>query len=423
LTIRRPALVWMAAAPWHGIRGTDRNLATALSQHARVLWVDPPVSPLMTAARRGTASRRLAPQLSVVDDRLTRLTPVALPGLTRPGVRTTTAPLLRGQLRWALRRLAIAPCAVVATHLDDVLGRWGSDVVSVLYGTDDYVAGAQLLGLSAGRLRKQERAALARADIVAAVSQQLADRWRDLGATPAVIPNGCTTANAAQRWELPRGVRDLPRPLVGLVGQLTERIDLALLESIADAGFSLLLVGPHDPHWEPRRFAALAARDSVYYAGLVPAGAVPSYLAAIDVGITPYADTAFNRASFPLKTLEYLAAGRPAVATDLPAARWLLGDQADARRTGPAREVLALASDRTEFVAALRALAGDQPGPGPSGPERNDRGRARADQCRQFADQHSWSGRAAAFAALIGLPAAGPAESPGTTMNLRKDEK
>ena len=40
----------------------------------------------------------------------------------------------------------------------------------------------------------------------------------------------------------------------------------------------------------------------------------------------PYRDTPFNRGSFPLKTLEYLAAGRAVVATDLPAIRWLNTD-------------------------------------------------------------------------------------------------
>ena len=50
---------------------------------------------------------------------------------------------------------------------------------------------------------------------------------------------------------------------------------------------------------------------------------LPSYLRVIDVGLTPYSQSDFNRASFPLKTLEYLAAGRPVVASDLPANRWL----------------------------------------------------------------------------------------------------
>ena len=36
---------------------------------------------------------------------------------------------------------------------------------------------------------------------------------------------------------------------------------------------------------------------------------MPSYMAALKVGLTPYGDNEFNRASFPLKTLEYLSAG------------------------------------------------------------------------------------------------------------------
>ena len=65
----------------------------------------------------------------------------------RPGVRATTHALVRSQVRWALRRLHIRPFAVVATHLQELLGYWGRDVVNVLYSTDDYVAGATLTGL------------------------------------------------------------------------------------------------------------------------------------------------------------------------------------------------------------------------------------------------------------------------------------
>ncbi len=129
----------------------------------------------------------------------------------------------------------------------------------------------------------------------------------------------------------------------------------------------------------------------MHFAGQVAAEAVPSYLAAIDVGITPYRDTAFNRASFPLKTLEYLGAGRPAVSTDLPAARWLREDLARSEQAGVADQILALASDRAHFVDAVRRLAGRQ---------------LMADHCRAFAARHTWPRRADAMAAAIGLPAA-----------------
>lgn len=202
-------LIWMAAVSWDGIRGTDRQLATAMARHARILWVDPPVSPATPARRRNAKSRSFRPLLSVIDRQIVRLTPVALPGLSRPGVRATTAPMVRSQVKWVLHRFDIRPFAVVATHLADLLGYWGSDVVNVLYGTDDYVAGAELMGLSGRYMRRQELRALARADVVAAVSPQLAARWTGLGANPVVIPNGCWPTDADAR-AVPAEVRGLP---------------------------------------------------------------------------------------------------------------------------------------------------------------------------------------------------------------------
>jgi teichuronic acid biosynthesis glycosyltransferase TuaH len=397
----------MSGVSWDAIRGTDRQMASALASRAGILWVDPPISPLTPAPRRFGRARNFRPVLSKLDDRVTRLTPVAFPGLTRPVVRLTTAALVRAQVRWALRRTGIRPFAVVASHIEDVLGGWGEGVVDVLYGTDDYVAGAALMGLSARRLPMLERRALARADVVVAVSPALAGRWTALGAAPLLIPNGChPTYGRADT--LSSAVRDLPAPVVGLVGQLSERIDADILEAIVDAGFSLLLVGPLDRRWEPKRFAALIARPRVHYAGPVPAQAVPSYLAAIDIGVTPYRDTPFNRASFPLKTLEYLGAGRPAVSADLPAARWLSEDLAGSDQAAAAEQILALAGGPAAFVAALRRIAGTPSKPAAAEHEPPAAGPAPviADRCRAFAERHSWARRADAFAVAIGLPLA-----------------
>jgi teichuronic acid biosynthesis glycosyltransferase TuaH len=263
--------------------------------------------------------------------------------------------------------------------------------------------------LSVGRLEMQERRALARADVVAVVSPQMADRWTALGAEPVLVPNGCAPVRAGA--DLPPTTAHLPRPVVGLIGQLSERIDLDLLSRIVDAGFSLLMVGPRDARWEPGRFETLIARPRVHYAGQVPAEVVPSYLAAIDVGITPYVDSSFNRASFPLKTLEYLSAGRPVVSTDLRSARWLRDDLARSDQSHVADQILALANGSDEFVAAMRRMTRDSHALADVGYDRHpapdSSGLVRAAQCRAFADRHSWSRRADAFAALLGLAGAG----------------
>ena len=177
---------------------------------------------------------------------------------------------------------------------------------------------------------------------------------------------------------LPRDV-DLPSPVVGVVGHIGERIDIELLTAVADRGHSLLLVGAHNPTFEVERISRLLARPNVVWVGPKEFEQLPSYLRVIDVGLVPYTDSAFNRASFPLKTLEYLAAGRAVVATDLPATRWLNTDFIDIAT-----------SPRTFAEAVDRAVAT---------PRTAELLRRR----QAFAAQHTWTRRAEVFADALGL--------------------
>jgi teichuronic acid biosynthesis glycosyltransferase TuaH len=254
----------------------------------------------------------------------------------------------------------------------------------VLYGTDDWVAGAALMGQSAARLLREERRAVRGADLVLAVTPELAARWRALGTEPALLPNGCDpeaylAVDTVEPAPLPDG---FPTPVAGVVGQLNDRLDADLLAAVADAGLGLLLVGPRDPGWLPDRWDSLVARPNVHHTGAVPFTDLPQWLARMDVGLTPYTDTPFNRASFPLKTLEYLAAGRPVVGSDLPATRGLARECAD---------VVAVAGAQA-FAGRVMAVADL-----PRDPEDVRRRQA-------VARRHSWSARATRLAGLLGLP-------------------
>ena len=101
----------------------------------------------------------------------------------------------------------------------------------------------------------------------------------------------------------------------------------------------------------------------------------------IDVGLVPYGDTEFNKYSFPMKTLEYLAAGRPVVATSLPAIRSLDTD------------LVTLADTPSAFAASVAEDA-----PLARVPELVARRRG-------FAGEHSWGERAARLSELLAAPA------------------
>jgi glycosyltransferase involved in cell wall biosynthesis len=368
-----------AGTGWDGIWMPERHVAVHLSRTVPVLWVDPPYSWMTPLRNRATAATLRQPRLRPVTDEIMRLTSLTVPGLTRPGLRAVVQAQVRHAVRGAVRRLGGRVLATIVASPDNLL-RSVPGARSVFYGTDDFVAGAELMGIDRGWLERCERRQLRTADRVIAVSDALREHWAPLRPDIAVIPNGCDYDRLAATDEAPppADVR-LPRPIAGFLGHLSERIDLTYLEAVADRGISLLLVGPRQPTFQLGRMEALLARPNVQWVGAKPFPELPSYLGLVDVGLTPYADSAFNRASFPLKTLEYLAAGRPVVASDLPAARML------------ATDLVAITRTAADFAAATeKALAA-----GLRAPEVAAR--------RAFAAQHSWARRTADIAALAGL--------------------
>ena len=396
----RPLVVVAAGVSWDGAKMSDHHLASSLNKYADVLWVDAPQSFATRARFRGidrrARQRRVKPELVPLSPTFVRLRTVALPGWSRPGIRSSTWPMARAQIRWALRKIGRRPAVFVAAHPHDLLGRWGEGVVDVLYGTDDWVAGAGLLNLDGRRVLAEERRAISRSDLVLAVSTELADRWGRLGAEPIVFPNGCDVetyarVSTAVPGPLPAG---FPTPVAGVVGQLNQRIDVNVLAAVARANVGLLLVGPIDPRYMRADVEALLERPNVHHVGPVPFEEVPRWLAQIDVGLTPYSASDFNRASFPLKTLEYLAAGIPVVSTDLPASQLL---RRDTNQVWIARDSAAFAEAVHEAARAAHI------------PELVSKRRAAA-------ARYSWAARAEQFARLVGLTNSVPDRASGRSL-------
>ncbi|WP_433380413.1 glycosyltransferase [Actinoplanes sp. CA-142083] len=376
-------VVYFATTSWYGPAGTDRHMAQALSRHAPVLYVEPPVSTLTflrNPALASTLSER-AP-LEVLDPALARVVTRVTPGMSRPVLNRLTGPLVERGTRSAIRRLFGRLGTVAGIVSCRATPLWSTVPARrrVFFATDDLPAGAELFGESRERLLRDEARTIAGADAVAVVSPGLQKRYADEGWSAEVIPNGCLPEAYENVDEAsPASDVDLPGPIAGFVGYLNERIDLRLLEAVADTGTSLLMVGPAVPGYRTERFEALCGRPNVRWVGEKPFAALPSYLRLIDVGLTPYADTAFNRASFPLKTLEYLAAGRHVVSTPLPANDWLGTD------------LIRVAAEPDAFGAAVsEELAAA-------------RGVESAQRRRAFACEHSWSRRADTLAALLEL--------------------
>jgi UDP-galactopyranose mutase len=167
------------------------------------------------------------------------------------------------------------------------------------------------------QLRACERALLERADCVFCGGRTLFETRRRFGEKVRFVPSGVEFERfAAARKLAPHpAVAALPRPRWGYVGVIDERLDYALLDTLADAEENpqIVMIGPVakvDARLLPRR-------ANVHFTGKQPYASLPSMLAGLDLGLMPFARDDSTRAISPTKTLEYLAAGLPVVTTPI----------------------------------------------------------------------------------------------------------
>lgn len=313
-------LVLRAANNWDGPWFADQQLAVSLSRRVPVLYVDPALS-FLDDVPKAALTR---PWLRTLGPRLTRLSPVVPPGRHRLGMTTITKSLVARSIRKAVAELgthveALIDCAPFAPVLGHCRERR-----KIYWAQDDFVAMAELVGVSRFVMRRGEFQLARRVDLIIAANPQVESKMAHLGPPTVLIPFGCDPSVFGRTLDMePAADILLEGPIAGFMGHIGERIDLALLDAVASTGTSLLMVGPKHPRFDVQELHTLLGRPNVQWVGPRPFEELPAYLAAMDVGLVPYSHSPFNQASFPLKTLEYLASGRPVVATDLPAIRWL----------------------------------------------------------------------------------------------------
>jgi glycosyltransferase involved in cell wall biosynthesis len=166
------------------------------------------------------------------------------------------------------------------------------------------------------------------------------------------LPHGAPAINIAPKplhspTAPPLDIANLPRPLLGFVGSLEDRIDWPLLTSLADAfpNGSIVLVG-REPDSKPgkpwyREARSTLMRSNVHAIGWRPQSVLGRYNASFDVCMIPYLpDHPFNRASCPTKVMDYMATSRPVVSSAVPECR-LYSD------------VFHVANTQAEFIAAV----------------------------------------------------------------------
>jgi glycosyltransferase involved in cell wall biosynthesis len=226
-----------------------------------------------------------------------------------------------------------------------------------LYGAFPNVS-AEMLTLEAQLLRV--------ADLVVFSAASLKDRL-PVGNRGAVVRNGCEYTRFARA----PAVRTSDRITVGYVGAIDRWFDAELVNRCVEACPEWQFVLAGSTAGLPAH--AFRPRPNLVLLGEVEYADVPGLVAGWDVCFIPFADTKLTQSVNPVKVYEYLAAGRPTVATPLPELRML----------DPG--LVHLAKAGREFVDELRAAVA----------ERHDSGLAARRQ--EWASRQTWGVRADEF--------------------------
>ena len=165
-----------------------------------------------------------------------------------------------------------------------------------------------------------ENELLMRANMVFITSKSLLKRGEAWKKKIFYAPNGVSFnhfVNAFNHKPLESTVIvSIPKPRLGFVGNISRFLDLKLIEEIArkKTNWSLILIGPVDESAK-QIVEKWASIPNIYLLGRVDFCHLPLYLKDFDVALAPFQWNELCYHINPLKVWEYLAAGKPVVAS------------------------------------------------------------------------------------------------------------
>ncbi|HVX51132.1 MAG TPA: glycosyltransferase [Chitinophagaceae bacterium] len=185
-------------------------------------------------------------------------------------------------------------------------------VVSIYYSRD-YLLTVDYWKLHGAVL---EPRLIAKSDLCVANSTYLADYCRQYNPASYYVGQGCELDIFSKNsYAIPADMQPIAKPVIGYVGALQAlRLDIKLLEQIAEAkpAWQIVLVGPEDDAFKA---SALHRLPNVHFLGSKPPATLPEYINSFDVCLNPQVINQVTQGNYPRKIDEYLAMGKPVVAT------------------------------------------------------------------------------------------------------------
>ncbi|RKY40119.1 MAG: hypothetical protein DRP76_02635, partial [Candidatus Omnitrophota bacterium] len=196
------------------------------------------------------------------------------------------------------------------------------------------------------RIEIIERKVLKKSNIVFATTKKLVEIKRKIQPHVYYVPNVGDFEHfnkvATNNLSIPEDILKIKKPIIGYIGTLRRyRINFSLINFIAKRHpeWSIVLIGP----FVEQERDTFPEGKNIYYLGWRNYRILPNYIKAFDVCILPYDFNNHTTYAFPLKFWEFMATGKPIVASYLPA----LEEFAD---------LVPIVKTKEEFVSSIETL-------------------------------------------------------------------
>ncbi len=157
-----------------------------------------------------------------------------------------------------------------------------------------------------------------KSDLVVTNSIYYSDYAKQFNAHSYMVGQGCDISmydDQNNNIETAHELASLTKPIIGYVGFLSSRrMDIALIKQIALSRpqWTIVLVGPEDDTFSA---SDLHNIQNIFFTGSKPSELLPSFIKGFDVCVNPQILNDATIGNYPRKIDEYLAMGKPTVAT------------------------------------------------------------------------------------------------------------
>lgn len=331
--IRNRDIIVVGLQPWDTTIGSNcKDVAMEFSKQNRVLYVNYALDRITLFRNR--KDPKVRKRLNVIHKKEKALVPIA------PNMWNLYPDTIAESINWIKneaiftffnkinnRRLARSILAAVEElGFKDYILFDDNDIIRTFYLKDllkpvisiyyyrDFILGVDYWKTHGTRL---EPLIIAKSDLCLTNSIYFADYCRQFNPNSFFVGQGCDLTLFTNRDDLtePQDVKELPRPRIGYVGALESlRLDLDIIEHIATSHpeWSVIMVGPEDSVFKKSRLHGI---KNIHFLGAKDPGVLPEYIESFDVCLNPQIISDVTIGNYPRKIDEYLAMGKPVVAT------------------------------------------------------------------------------------------------------------